>query len=278
MLQPEAFFLPAPGSPAGQRLCVHHRPTGAATRSAVVYVHPFAEEMNKSRRMAALQARALAAAGHAVLQIDLLGCGDSSGNFADASWDSWTDDVVKGARWMQARTPDAPLWLWGLRGGCLLAAEAAGRLGDPVDLLLWAPVSSGRQVLQQFLRMKSMAKRLAGQGEKGRATPRDELAAGNSVEVGGYELSPALAEGLERARLTPPPTCRRLEWIEVSTRPEAGLAPASQSVLEAWRGASVAVSSQVVAGPAFWQTTEIEVAPALIETTVDCLARELTCA
>ncbi len=72
-------------------------------RGAVVYVHPFAEEMNKSRRMAALQSRALAAAGFAVLQIDLLGCGDSSGDFGDASWDEWIDDVLLAVRWLRGQ-------------------------------------------------------------------------------------------------------------------------------------------------------------------------------
>src|SRR5687768_8838655 len=82
-MRTEAMFLSAPHG--GRRFCLLHMPSRPA-RALVVYVHPFAEEMNKSRRMAALQARALAASGHAVLQIDLLGCGDSSGDFGDASW------------------------------------------------------------------------------------------------------------------------------------------------------------------------------------------------
>ena len=84
----------------------------------MLYLHPFAEEMNKSRRMAALACRALAEAGHAVLQIDLRGCGDSSADFGDASWGDWQDDVRLGLAWLDAHTPaDAPLWLWGLRAG-----------------------------------------------------------------------------------------------------------------------------------------------------------------
>ena len=67
----------------------------------MVYIHPFAEEMNKARRMAALQSRALAAAGFDVLQIDLLGCGDSSGDFGDATWNDWVNDVVHGCRWLR---------------------------------------------------------------------------------------------------------------------------------------------------------------------------------
>ena len=135
----EAFFLPVGG---GQRFCIFHRPHGAEARAALIFLHPFGEEMNKSRRMVALQARALAAAGCAVLQIDLHGCGDSSGDFGDASWDSWLADVSLAHAWLRTRSA-APLWLWGLRSGCLLAGDAASRLGEPVDFLFWQPVLYG---------------------------------------------------------------------------------------------------------------------------------------
>ena len=80
----ESFFLPIDEGRNGQRFCLFHRAHGDVTKGSILYIHPFAEEMNKSRRMAALQARALAKAGYAVLQLDLLGCGDSSGDFGDA--------------------------------------------------------------------------------------------------------------------------------------------------------------------------------------------------
>ena len=47
---------------AGRLFAVHVRPEAAA-RETLIYVPPFAVEMNRSRRMAALQARALAARG-----------------------------------------------------------------------------------------------------------------------------------------------------------------------------------------------------------------------
>lgn len=52
-----------------------------------------------------------------MLQIDLRGCGDSSGDLGDATWPDWIDDVVRAAHWLRARYT-APLWHWGLRSGC----------------------------------------------------------------------------------------------------------------------------------------------------------------
>ena len=46
-----------------------HAPGGHSVRGSVLYVHPFAEEMNKSRRMVALQSRMLAEKGFAVMHV-----------------------------------------------------------------------------------------------------------------------------------------------------------------------------------------------------------------
>lgn len=247
-------------------------------RALVVYVHPFAEEMNKSRRMAALQARALAQSGYAVLQIDLLGCGDSSGEFADAAWSDWVDDVQLACRWLAERHPGLPLWLWGLRAGCLVAAQAAAQLPMPCAFLFWAPTPSGKTVLQQFLRLKSAAALLDG-GAKGITEGlRRDLAAGQTVEIAGYGLSAALAQGLESATLAPPPPAGpaaprpRLLWLDLSTQEAAATSPVAQKTLAQWEAAGYAVRAEVVQGPQFWQTTEIEDAPALLAATLSTLA------
>ena len=71
----EAFFLPAEN---GYRFCLYTPALGGTEKAALIYIHPFAEELNKTRRMVALQVKALSEAGFTVLQIDLSGCGDSS--------------------------------------------------------------------------------------------------------------------------------------------------------------------------------------------------------
>ena len=120
----EAFYLP---TEHGQRFCLlHSAATGVVPRGAILYIHPFGDEMNKSRRMAALQSRAFAERGYEVLQVDLFGCGDSSGDFRNATWEIWLADVRAAWDWLAARSTH-PVWLWGLRTGCLLI-DAAARL------------------------------------------------------------------------------------------------------------------------------------------------------
>lgn len=282
---PQAFFMPAREGETSARFCIYHPPRGEYLRGAVLYVHPFAEEMNKSRRMVALQARALAGSGHAVLQIDLQGCGDSSGDFGEAAWDGWIKDVVQAARWLQRRHPAAPLWLWGLRAGCLLAAEAAQHLDAPCHFLFWAPPASGRPLLQQFLRLKAAGELLGGGARAAAEELRRRREAGLPVEIAGYRLAPGLMAGLEGAALRPPFAPRavpgtggapgdrsRVVWFELSPREEAPLSAAASAALATWEQAGHEVQGRRVQGPAFWQTPEIEEAPALLEATLAALA------
>lgn len=262
-----------------ERFCISHPAAGSGPRGLVLQVHAFAEEMNKSRRMAALQARALAAAGFAVLQFDLLGCGDSAGDFGDATWARWRADVLWAAGHLRhCAAASAPLWLWGHRVGALLATEAADAIGQHTgtapNLLLWQPSGSGKTALQQFLRLKAAAQMLDGSGKGVTESLKRELAAGQPVEVAGYRLHPELAAGMEAATLTPPRHAARAVWLEVASGEAPELLPASRGALERWRTAGWAVQAAAVAGPAFWQTTEIEDAPALIEQGMRALLSE----
>ena len=276
----EAFHLQVgPGAP-GQRLCVLRAPAAGLLRGIVIHAPALAEEMNKSRRMTAMQSRELAAEGYAVLQIDLLGCGDSAGDFADASWEAWIEDIVAAATWLRseqsrrwpANTPP-PLWLWGLRAGCLLACAAASKIAEPCHMLFWQPTPAGKIVLQQFLRLKTMGAMLAGQagGGSSSAATHAELAAGKHVDVAGYSLSPQLAAELAAALLQPSPRQARLVWLETTTRDPAALSPAAAQQLRAWEAAGWSVQARAVQGPPFWHATEIEEAPELIQATLAAL-------
>jgi len=272
----EAFFMSVDGTRPGHRFCIFHPAQGGATRGSVLYIHPFAEEMNKSRRMAAMQSRAFARAGYTVLQIDLLGCGDSSDDFGDASWQAWVDDVQRGANWLAERVR-APLWLWGLRAGCLLAVDAARNISPTPDFIFWAPTSSGKLLLQQFLRVKAAADMLEGSAKGAVAAMRQTLANGQPIDIAGYTLSAELANGLEQSALLPfdaprGPTQPRIEWFEISTAGNAEPSPVVQKSIANWRDRGFAVHCDMIVGPSFWQTSEIEDAPGLVVATTAAIS------
>jgi exosortase A-associated hydrolase 2 len=265
----DAFFRPYK---RGKRFCLlSSGEVGSANSGSILYIHPFAEEMNRSRRMAAIQARTLAAAGYSVLQVDLFGCGDSDGEFGDADWSTWVSDVVESANWMRARFGTVPT-LWGLRAGCLLAMQAAREMPLPPDLLLWQPIPSGRQYLRQFLRIK-LAGQLLVAGDGVRTTTEQlhvQLQQGQALEIGGYEVSPGVALGLDTADCVPGPGSR-VALLEVVEGESVALTPAARRLLEVWQTAGADVDARAVAGPPFWQTQEITESPALMEATLEVL-------
>jgi exosortase A-associated hydrolase 2 len=217
--------------------------------------------------MAALQARALAALGVGVLLIDLHGCGDSSGEFEQARWESWKDDLDAACGWLHARL-GCPVGLWGLRLGALLALDyAAGAALPPARLLLWQPVTSGAQFLTQFLRLRLAADLLQGGDNGGTGALRAALQQGETLEIAGYALAPQLAaaiDALDAQALVP--RCR-VDWFELSAGANRPLAAPAQRVCAHWRAQGVELGLHQAHGQPFWNTAEITEAPSLLAAT-----------
>lgn len=269
-LPPELFFVSAA---EGQRFCIYHRAENTPARGAILYVHPFAEELNKTRRMANLQARAFAAMGYAVLQIDLLGCGDSSGEFELATWKKWHEDLS--IAWDFLRAKHDRIFLWGLRLGATLALDfAANHSCWPAGFLLWQPVLSGELYITQFLRLKVASEMIGGEGGGGVKELKEAVKQNKIVEVAGYRLNPDLVREIENVqlkRLTP--QAENVVWIEMVSDEGQAAPPAAQQVADLWREAGVELTFQTLAGPQFWATQEITDCPALLEATNDQLEK-----
>lgn len=262
----EPFFLKCG---TGQRFCMFHQPAGAC-RGAVLYVHPFAEELNRSRRMAALQARQLAALGYGVLQLDLYGCGDSSGDFGDARWELWKDDLAAGAAWLQQKLGQ-PLTLWGLRLGATLALDYARSARDPVHaIVLWQPVLNTSAYLTQFLRLRMASALLTDTAstQTGTTALRDSLRRGETLEVGGYQLAPEMAAALDALDTfdTMAPSCP-VQWVEATSGSGQGLPAPVARVQAEWLRQGASLTIHAVHCPPFWATPEITVCPAWLDVT-----------
>jgi len=242
---------------------------GQRTGDGLLLLPPFAEEMNKSRRMMARLGYALAERGWVTALVDPFGTGDSEGDFGEADWNIWRGDVVTAAEALFDRGVER-LVVAGLRTGALLALDSLSDLPrTPGRLVFWQPVTSGRKFLTQFLRLRLAASMMGGEPES-TSDLRARLAAGESLEIAGYELSPALADALEGldAGAMALPAGIPVDWLEVSPADPPKVSTAAQRVIEGWRSHGCDVREEAVSGDAFWATQEIVDVRALIERSV----------
>jgi exosortase A-associated hydrolase 2 len=246
------------------------RRSPSVDRGCVLVVPPFAEEMNKTRRMITLLAVRLADRGLSTIVPDLYGTGDSGGDFADADWSTWRDDLIRIARWGES-TNSPVTALLAVRLGCALACDTG--LLDALPRLqrtvFWQPALDGSRYLAQFLRLRTAASMANGIKESA-ADLRQSLADVGHLDIAGYRLSAQMAAELEAvkppdilaARLGPV-TCFELAR-EDSQPPSA----ATARLVESSRAAGISVEAHAMAGEPFWSTTEIVTHEGLLEQTL----------
>ena len=261
----EPFFL---SHDNGAMFCVYIAPVNSKPHTSILYLHPFAEEMHKSRRMASLQARRFAEAGYSVLQIDLVGCGDSSGDFGDATFENWEACIHAGYYWLINKL-STPIYLWGLRLGATLAVSIVSQL-QIAGLILWQPITNGEIYLNQFLRIRVASEMLAStQQHLGIKQLRNQLVSGESVEVGGYTLSPRLAADIDKISLTEINVNCNVCWLEITQNPNDAILPISLKILEKWGSRGINVKKTAVSGEPFWASQEIKENKYLLTKTVE---------
>jgi exosortase A-associated hydrolase 2 len=263
----QAFFL---NGGNGDLFCIGElHPDAEVARESVLIVPPFAEEMNKSRHLMAALARRAGHAGYDVLLFDFFGTGDSEGDFADASIRVWRSDIDAVIRHMN---PQVRLHIVGFRAGALIAVDATARHAVH-SLTLVHPQLSGKQQLDEMLRLRLTAS-LMGGGRERISALRRRLLAGDTLEIAGYRLSPELASGLDALALTglsgSPPA--RVNCVEVVSEPTDEIRTGLQHAIDDWRSAGSIVNCETTQCGDFWATREISPCPALVDNIVDCLS------
>ncbi len=239
----------------------------------VLFVPPFAEEMNKTRHLFAQVAALLAERGIGSLWVDLSGTGDSEGEFVHADWEGWIEDLAAAREWSAGQGVQIDRLL-GVRLGCALAAQIARRQEWQIRrTAFWQPVGSGARALDQFLRLRVAATLMQKDGKETVAGLRARLKGGESLEVAGYELSPTLGGQLDRIELSSDLTASLgdITWFEIVRSADAGPSMPSSKIIEGGRAQGLSIDLQAICGEPFWSSVEIVQNPELVKQTVHAL-------
>ena len=258
------------GAHGALQACYYPATAPAHGAGDILLLPAFGEEMNRCRAMVALQARALSAIGMGCLVLDPYGTGDSAGDFSDASWDAWLDDMRLGLTWLREQGQGC-ISLWGIRLGAVMATQLARQDDHVRHLLLWQPVQGGKQFYTQFLRIRIAAELNLPDRVKTTGELRQRSAKGENIEVSGYKIGPRLAGQIDTLQWDESALAglAQTDWFEVLPDAETSLSPASEQAAERIRSLGGALSLSGVVGPAFWHVHEREIAPELVRASTE---------
>lgn len=162
--------------------------------AGIVLFDPFGEEKKSALRVMVRLARALAERGFVTFRFDPSGSGESTGAQAAATWATWLREAEVASAFLQRQCPSGRWLAVGVRFGAFAALHAA-RLAGAAGVSLVEPIPSGEECLRDLERRQRIKQAVTGS-----TTAEEDGAArwrrGETVDLGGFELGPGLAEGL----------------------------------------------------------------------------------
>lgn len=257
----------------GPLFCLTYLPEDKSAE-ILLFLPPFAEELNRCRVMVAMQARQLAVIGVGTLLLDYFGTGDSDGEFHDTNWSQWLQDARTAIAWLHDQGYDR-ISLWGMRLGTLLAAEIANQSPELFSrVLLWQPVLNGEKYLTQFFRIRLAFLMEHDGNQESTQHIRAVLRQGNGIEIAGYELSSQLADDLDSKNLQNLTNLKGFEihWFEWVLDETSKLPPVSQKLMNDWQQQDINPVVHLFKGSSFWQAHERQLSPELIKLTTSIFA------
>lgn len=200
---------------------------GAGRARGAVLCAPWGPEYLRAHRSLAQLGKWLNEAGVHVLRFDWYGTGDSAGDMSDARLDGWLDDLGQAIDELRDTAGLQRVTLVGLRLGATLAARAAAARRREVNgLVLWDPVLSGREHLDELRALQAQS--LGPSGLRGGAG-----------ELLGFALSEALKDDIAGLELLVPAPQWPARCLAVCSEPRpawvalgAALPPGGGSALE----------------------------------------------
>lgn len=239
---------------------------------AVIFIPPFAEEMNKSRRMMALLGHSLAAKGVLVVIPDLYGTGDSEGDFSDARWPVWLDNIQQLVQKLKEQGIQTISFV-GLRIGCLLISDLVSERQIAAKcVIFWKPVTSGKQMINQFLRLRVANSMMSGDKETTDSLRR-LLASEGELEVAGYSLNEELVSTIDEKIMSAEMLNNSIDWhwFEVLATENQPVPMASNKIIQSLSDKGVGVNLQQFVGENFWANQEIAEISGLVSATCGAL-------
>jgi len=133
----------------------YHSPRREMNKStAILLCYPIGQEYIRSHRSYQILATTLSRSGYPVLRFDYHGCGDSEGDFEQASLAQWLKDVEVAVSALKSYSDLNQVCVIGTRIGASIAMLHAQK-NEVNAMVLWDAVINGKNYLQELNRMQN---------------------------------------------------------------------------------------------------------------------------
>ncbi len=256
----------------GRRLFLRATGNSKGRPNAVLFLPPFAEEINKTRHLANKVIQQLATADCNSFMLDNFGTGDSEGDLDQASLDIWREDIHEFIKLLQQQGYQN-LNVIAIRFGSLQLLDLLNNnsLALPLEqIVLWQPMFDPAKFWQQFVRIK-VAEAMASGTKISQKELEQQLDNGDNIEIAGYPISPAFYHSLQQMNTSLPARLAeyQLSWFETSQLDTVAL-PVQKKLQQLQQ--QTKVNFVPLKAEPYWQTTELASADELIAATVKQLA------
>lgn len=234
------------GPPARQLFGVFDAPFARVPgKLGVVLCYPHGRDYVAAHRAFRVLATRLAGAGFPVLRFDYSGTGDSWGDPEQASSEQWIDDIVTAIHQLRAVHGSLDVALVGLRMGAALATRAAVECPAIERLVLWEPVTDGREYVAELCaRHQAWLDAEVRERRHARSLAQDD-------ELLGYRFLESMRLDLESVSLSSIPKSPAPEVLLVSQETSAQYDGLVRRLVEL----GSRVDTRCVEGPKVWGTS-----------------------
>lgn len=249
----ETTDTPAQLNVAGRSIAgMLHSPPDGRVHATGVFCNAFGDERKSSCLAVTRLARTLASRGMAVLRFDYWGCGDSPGEFADASVATRLADIRGALEYLSARSAADTIWLLGLRLGATLAARAAEQIRNCAGLVLIEPIPDGGAYVEALLQRKRVRQMLTTGSGSGRAAATQD-----TTDLDGYALRQSTVDELRALRIAPGEVGFSGPVLIVQASFNDKPKREAEAVRGAYEAAGARVDIRPVVLPPFWSRIDI---------------------
>ena len=200
-----------------------------------LFCHPFAEEQKRVLFLHNQIAFQLANAGYPVFMGDYYGCGDSEGEFEDATITGWSNDIERFCKFFIKKYDLNSIGLIGTRLGGYLACRLLNTSLPIEKAVLIEPVLSPVRDFKMSIRQK-LVKELhtGGHVNSNRKDMIKALESNGSIDFDGYCISSKFYRDLKTNHQSIEPVKGKADLLFVHVSKKQTLSPNYQTFLDNW--------------------------------------------